>query len=107
MDENQKDQQGNDAVEDLRNSLKRFGAADYAVFAVLLLSCTVVGLYFGYTDYQRKKRMKHQRRGSEAMDYLVGGRNMKVFPVAMSLVASCISGIALLGNKTRVRLLCH
>ena len=100
MDENQKNQQrSSDAIEDLRNSLKHFGIIDYSVFAVLLLSCTIVGVYFGYTDYKKKKRMKNQRRGSEAMDYLVGGRNMKVFPVAMSLVASCISGIALLGEN--------
>lgn len=85
-----------DAVEKLRNSLKHFGTADYTVFSILLLSCTFVGLYFGYKDYKKKKRMKKQRRGSDAMDYLVGGRNMKIFPVAMSLVASCISGIALL-----------
>lgn len=78
--------------------MKHFGVADYSVFIAMLLSCTVVGLYFGYEDYKKKKQMKHQRRGSEAMDYLVGGRNMKIFPVAMSLVASCISGIALLGN---------
>ncbi|KAG5681247.1 hypothetical protein PVAND_010698 [Polypedilum vanderplanki] len=104
MDENQKNQQGNDAVEDLRNSLKHFGVVDYLVFGILLLSCTIVGLYFGYTDYQKKKRVKNQRRGSEAMDYLVGGRNMKVFPVAMSLVASCISGIALLGTSTEIYL---
>jgi sodium-coupled monocarboxylate transporter 8/12 len=111
MDENQKNQEssggGGDAVDDLRNSLKHFGAADYFVFTFLLLSCTIVGLYFGYEDYKKKRRMKNQRRGSEAMDYLVGGRNMKVFPVAMSLVASCISGIALLGEYSSLSLSFH
>lgn len=96
--ENPKNQQNGDAVENLRDSLKHFGTADYLVFVAMLLSCTIVGLYFGYEDYQKKKRVKKQRSGSEATDYLVGGRNMKTFPVAMSLVASSISAIALLGK---------
>jgi Na+/proline symporter len=85
--------------EKLRYSSSHFGFVDYAVFVVMLLCCTVVGLYFGYEDYKKRKSAKKHRRGSEAMDYLVGGRNMKIFPVAMSLVASCISGIALLGTR--------
>lgn len=97
MSENLKGHE-NDSVDSRRDALKYFGTADYVVFVAMLLSCTVVGLYFGYEDYKKKKKTKNHRRGSEAMDYLVGGRNMKIFPVAMSLVASCISGIALLGN---------
>lgn len=91
--------QNNDSIETLRDSLKHFGVADYSVFIAMLLSCTVVGLYFGYEDYMKRKSAKKHRRGSEAQDYLMGGRNMKIFPVAMSLVASCISGIALLGKS--------
>lgn len=90
--------QNNDSIEALRDSLKHFGLVDYSVFIAMLLSCTVVGLYFGYEDYVKRKSAKKHRRGSEAQDYLMGGRNMKIFPVAMSLVASCISGIALLGE---------
>lgn len=90
--------QNNESVETLRNSLKHFGFADYSVFISMLLVCTVVGLYFGYKDYRKRKNAKKHRRGSEAQDYLMGGRNMQIFPVAMSLVASCISGIALLGE---------
>lgn len=86
-----------DAV-DFKSSLVHFGLADYSVFIVMLICCTIVGLYFGYEDYKRRKVVKKHRRGSEEQEYLMGGRNMKIFPVAMSLVASCISGIALLGN---------
>lgn len=99
MSENLKSQQNDETIENLRDTLKHFGTADYLVFIAMLLSCTLVGVYFGYEDYKKKKQVKNQRRGSEAMDYLVGGRNMKIFPVAMSLVASCISGIALLGEE--------
>lgn len=85
-------------VEDLSDSLKRFGTADYAVFITMLVCCSCVGLYFGYQDHVKHKKSTKQRRGSEALDYLMGGRNMQVFPVAMSLVASFVSGITLLGE---------
>lgn len=86
------------SVEQLSDSLKRFGTADYAVFITMLVCCSCVGLYFGYQDHVKHKKSAKQRRGSEALDYLMGGRNMQVFPVAMSLVASFVSGITLLGK---------
>lgn len=88
------------SVNDLSASLKKFGTADYAVFVTMLVSCSMVGLYFGYQDHQKNKNAKSRRRGSAALDYLMGGRNMQVFPVAMSLVASFVSGITLLGKCT-------
>jgi solute carrier family 5 (sodium-coupled monocarboxylate transporter), member 8/12 len=90
-------------VEDIRKSLSQFGKLDYAVFIAMLACCSCVGLFFGYKDHMKHKRSKRNRRGSiidvEAIDYLMGGRNMKVFPVSMSLVASFISGITLLGKE--------
>mgnify|MGYP003449824859 CR=1 FL=1 len=79
------------SVEELNESMKRFGFADYAVFCVMLLCCSMVGLYFGYQDHMKHKRAsKKTRRGSiievEAIDYLMGGRNILLFPFAMSLV---------------------
>lgn len=93
------------SVEDISNSLKRFGAVDYAVFIFMLVTCSVVGLYFGFQDHMKQKKDKlKQRRGSAAADYLMGGRNMQIFPVAMSLVASFVSGITLLGTSTEIYL---
>lgn len=85
-------------IDDLSTSLKRFGTADYAVFITMLICCSMVGLYFGYQDHQKHKKRTKQSEGDEALDYLMGGRNMQVFPVAMSLVASFVSGITLLGE---------
>lgn len=86
-------------VEDIHKSLKRFGIGDYIVFVLMLLICTVVGIYFAYKDHKKQKSNKLKpRRGSEELNYLVGGRKMQTFPVAMSLVASGLSGIALLGE---------
>jgi Na+/proline symporter len=79
------------SMEELSDSLKRFGTIDYIVFGSMLVCCSMVGLYFGYEDHMKHKRKAKNRRGSlidvEAVDYLMGGRNMKVFPVAMSLVS--------------------
>lgn len=102
-DDETKEPSSNINVEELSNSLKRFGTIDYAVFIVMLVCCSMVGLYWGWKDHMKHKRSKKgNRRGSivetEANDYLMGGRNMKVYPVAMSLVASFVSGITLLGK---------
>lgn len=86
-------------VDDVNKLLKRFGLADYVVFLFMLLMCSLIGVYFGYTDYKKRQNNKLKTKpGSDELDYLVGGRKMKIFPVAMSLVASGLSGIALLGE---------
>ena len=85
-------------VNSLTESLKYFGTADYAVFIAMLACSTLVGLYFGYKDHQTKRKNKRLGRETNADSYLVGGRKMKVIPIALSLVASYASGITLLGE---------
>ncbi|PNF28804.1 Sodium-coupled monocarboxylate transporter 1 [Cryptotermes secundus] len=79
------------SVEYLGMAMRRFGPADYVVFVSMLLVCAMIGVYYGFCTGKL----------SEA-DYLMGGRNMQTFPVAMSLIASFISGITLLGTPTEV-----
>uniref|UniRef100_A0A1Q3G592 Putative sodium/solute symporter n=2 Tax=Culex tarsalis TaxID=7177 RepID=A0A1Q3G592_CULTA len=93
---------GHQNVDDLSRSLQRFNWPDYMVFVLMLISCIFIGIYFGYKDHQKHKNRKTARRDSEALDYLVGGRKMSVFPVSVSLVASWISGISLLGTSTEI-----
>ncbi|XP_055374973.1 sodium-coupled monocarboxylate transporter 1 isoform X1 [Condylostylus longicornis] len=96
------------SVSDLSSSLQLFGWADYLVFVLMLVVCAMIGIYFGFVEKNKQaKRNKSNggvqaRRGSEALDYLVGGRKMQTFPVSMSLVASFISGISLLGTSTEI-----
>ncbi|KAJ0182670.1 hypothetical protein K1T71_002039 [Dendrolimus kikuchii] len=78
-------------VKDMIQDMQRFSWVDYTVFILMLAISAVVGVYWGF--------MKKQTTQS---DYLLGGRNMKVVPVAMSLVASFVSGITLLGSPTEV-----
>lgn len=96
------------SVSDLSHRLQHFGIVDYLVFIAMLAVCAVIGFYFGFIEKKQKRKQQGQqevpqdekdggdgagaagieeRRGSEALDYLVGGRKMKVFPVALSLVA--------------------
>lgn len=79
-------------VESISKSLQYFGVTDYIIFGIMLMICSCIGVYFGYKDHQKKKRSHSERRGSEAMNYLVGGKSLHPFPVAMSLVATWISG---------------
>lgn len=90
-------------IDSISRSLQRFDWPDYVVFVLMLLICIVIGIFFGYKDHQKHKhRRKQARRESEALDYLVGGRKMQIFPVSVSLVASWISGISLLGTSTEI-----
>ncbi|KAL6261318.1 hypothetical protein P5V15_008838 [Pogonomyrmex californicus] len=78
-------------VQEISKFMQNFGISDYTVFAVMLVMCGMVGIYFGFV-----------KKSSGEDEYLVGGRNMKAFPVSLSLLASFISGISLLGTPTEI-----
>ncbi|KAG7214205.1 hypothetical protein KM043_001548 [Ampulex compressa] len=61
---------------------------DCVVFAAMLAVSAVVGVYQAY---------KSRKSADAVREYLVGGQRMSVFPISMSLIASYISGIAILG----------
>lgn len=67
-------------VDAVKISLQRFGWIDYTVFLLMLTSCIFIGIYFGFIEKKSKKT-------DDEDNYLVGGRSMKVFPIAMSLIA--------------------
>lgn len=96
---------GKQNVGNITKSLQQFGYIDYAVFVLMLLFCSIIGIYFGYKDHQTHKKNRFKaRRDAEALNFLMGGRKLKVLPVSMSLIASFISGITLLGTSTEVYL---
>lgn len=67
-------------LDDVKISMQRFGWPDYLVFLLMLVSCSLVGVYFGFIEKKSKK-------GKEESDYLVGGRQMQMLPISMSLIA--------------------
>ncbi|XP_078050253.1 sodium-coupled monocarboxylate transporter 2 isoform X1 [Augochlora pura] len=67
---------------------KSFDLIDSAVFAGMLGISAIVGVYYAY---------KSRKNADAVREYLVGGQNMSIFPISMSLIASYISGISILG----------
>ncbi|XP_001600571.1 sodium-coupled monocarboxylate transporter 1 [Nasonia vitripennis] len=67
---------------------KQFDLLDGLVFAGMLGVSALVGVYQAYNSRKNPNAVK---------EYLVGGQNMSIFPISMSLIASYISGIAILG----------
>ena len=54
-----------------------FGAANYSVFAAMLLVSAAIGVFFWWRS----------RGGTE--EFLLGGRSMGTLPMTLSLVARC------------------
>lgn len=69
-----------ETVEALQAALKRFGVYDYLTFSAMLVGCALIGVYYAFAS----KKVKNVTAADE---YLMGGRNMSTFPVAMSLAA--------------------
>ncbi|GIX67593.1 sodium-coupled monocarboxylate transporter 2 [Caerostris darwini] len=69
-----------------------FGVVDYVVFSLMLLISAGVGVWYAIAD----------RKKTSTQDFLLGNRSLGVFPVAMSVLASCMSAITLLGTPAEV-----
>lgn len=68
-------------LDDVKISMQKFGMPDYLVFVVMLVICALIGVYFGFIEKKPAKQC------DEESDYLVGGRQMRVVPITMSLIA--------------------
>ncbi|XP_058797242.1 sodium-coupled monocarboxylate transporter 2-like isoform X3 [Phymastichus coffea] len=68
-----------------------FGWTDYTLFAGLLGMSLIIGFYFGFFSKQ-----------DSASEYLFGGKSMAYLPVAVSIIASYLSGITFIGYPTEV-----
>lgn len=62
-------------VDSYSNLEGKFDFYDYAVFALMLIVCLAIGLYFGY-EHSLKKN------ANATLDYLLGGKNVQLFPGA-------------------------
>ncbi|XP_044535088.1 sodium-coupled monocarboxylate transporter 1-like [Gracilinanus agilis] len=71
--------------------MANFSVWDYLVFGAVLLLSALFGLYYAMTE--RKKTDTH---------FLLGGRQMTAYPVSLSLAASFMSAITVLGTPAEV-----
>uniref|UniRef100_A0A8D0GF13 Solute carrier family 5 member 8 n=1 Tax=Sphenodon punctatus TaxID=8508 RepID=A0A8D0GF13_SPHPU len=70
----------------------RFGVWDYVVFGAMLLISAVIGIYYAFAGGGQKT----------SKDFLMGGRSMSALPVALSLTASFMSAVTVLGTPAEV-----
>ncbi|XP_050664371.1 putative sodium-dependent multivitamin transporter [Leptidea sinapis] len=64
-----------------------FGAWDYTIMAATMVLSVAIGVYFRFSGGKQKTNE----------EYLLADRNMSILPVAVSLMASFMSAISLLG----------
>lgn len=69
-----------------------FSWADYAVLTTMLVISCGIGLFYGFLT----------KKQETSDDFLLGGSSMGTVPMAMSLAASFITAIELLGNPTEM-----
>lgn len=65
--------------------------ADYVVIGCCLLISTSIGIYFAYKD---------RKKAEDLENYLMAGRSLPAFPVAVSLTSSFISSVTVLGTPS-------
>uniref|UniRef100_A0A8D0BA38 Solute carrier family 5 member 12 n=1 Tax=Salvator merianae TaxID=96440 RepID=A0A8D0BA38_SALMN len=76
----------------IRPDVKSFVAWDYVVFAALFLISSGIGVFFAIKE----------RKKATSRDFLVGGRQLTCGPVALSLTASFMSAVTVLGTPADV-----
>ena len=69
----------------------RLSVVDYVVFALVLAVSGGIGIYYGI-----------KQRKSSTTEFLLGGRSMSILPVTLSLTASFMSAITLLGTPAEI-----
>ena len=70
----------------------QFGIVDFAVFGVMLLLSTVIGIYHAFTGGRQRT----------TKEFLFANRGMMAVPVALSLLASFMSAITILGVPSEI-----
>lgn len=69
--------------------MKYLSAADYVVFSIVLAFSAVIGIYYACTGGKQKT----------ATEFLMANRQMGILPVSLSLLASFMSAIVMLGTS--------
>ena len=71
----------------LKPDKEELGTVDYIVLVGMLSGSLAIGSWYAWSD--RKKQTNEE--------FLMGGKNMKVLPVSLSLLASFVSSTVILG----------
>lgn len=77
---------------DATRGIGTFVVWDYVVFAGMLLISAAIGIYYAFAGGGQQT----------SKDFLMGGRRMTAVPVALSLTASFMSAVTVLGTPSEV-----
>ena len=70
----------------------QFGRVDFAVFGIMLFLSTAIGIYHALTEGKRRT----------TKEFLFANRGMIAIPVTLSLIASFMSAITILGVPSEI-----
>ncbi|XP_077790998.1 sodium-coupled monocarboxylate transporter 1-like isoform X2 [Podarcis muralis] len=70
---------------------ERFGFYDYVVFIAMLVFSAIIGIFFAAKGVYKSQN-----------DYLMAGRSLTCWPVALSLTASFMSAVTVLGTPAEI-----
>ncbi|XP_072113665.1 solute carrier family 5 member 6a isoform X1 [Mobula birostris] len=73
-------------------ALMRFSMADYIIFALLLIFSSIIGLFYALSGGRQRT----------TQEFLLAGRSMTFVPVALSLLATFQSAVAILGVPAEI-----
>ncbi|CAC5405778.1 SLC5A6 [Mytilus coruscus] len=73
-------------------TIDTFHIIDYIIFILTLLISTAIGIFYAWKD----------KKCQNTTDFLLGGRKMPLFPVALSLMATFLSSVSVLGVPTEI-----
>ncbi|XP_006125923.1 sodium-coupled monocarboxylate transporter 1 isoform X1 [Pelodiscus sinensis] len=73
-------------------AIGHFSVWDYVVFGAMLLISAVIGVYYAFAGGGQQT----------SKDFLMGGRSMSALPVALSLTASFMSAVTVLGTPAEI-----
>lgn len=77
---------------DAQRDIGTFVVWDYVVFAGMLLISAAIGIYYAFAGGGQQT----------SKDFLMGGRSMTAVPVALSLSASFMSAVTVLGTPAEI-----
>ncbi|MBZ3886209.1 Sodium-coupled monocarboxylate transporter 1 [Sciurus carolinensis] len=77
---------------DAQRGIGTFVVWDYVVFAGMLLISAAIGIYYAFAGGGQQT----------SKDFLMGGRSMTAVPVALSLTASFMSAVTILGTPSEI-----
>uniref|UniRef100_A0A0V0J7R2 Sodium-dependent multivitamin transporter n=1 Tax=Schistocephalus solidus TaxID=70667 RepID=A0A0V0J7R2_SCHSO len=84
---------------------------DYVVFVFLLIIYASIGIFYGYSAQIKsliarifKKGSAIQNNANTTEDMFLGNRQLTLFPIIGSTLASFLSAVALMGNNAEVYL---